>query len=150
MSILMQFYPAQRLPTQLLFPSRVRQYWVVFELLWRDYFKFFAKKHGDKIFWPNGILGKRSHVNKRKWGMDAKQINAWKEGMTGFPLVDANMRELKATGFMSNRGRQNVASFFTIDMNMDWRYGGDHFEETLLDYDVHSNWGNWCSAAGMT
>lgn len=82
--------------------------------------------------------------------MDAKQINAWKEGMTGFPLVDANMRELKATGFMSNRGRQNVASFFTIDMNMDWRYGGDHFEETLLDYDVHSNWGNWCSAAGMT
>jgi len=123
-------------------------YWVVFELLWRDYFKFFAKKHGDGIFYQNGILGKRSHVNKRKWGMDAKQIKAWKEGMTGYPLVDANMRELAATGFMSNRGRQNVASFFTIDMNMDWRFGGDYFEETLLDYDVHSNWGNWCSAAG--
>ena len=123
-------------------------YWVVFELLWRDYFKFFAKKHGDGIFYQNGILGNRSHGNKRKWGMDAKQIKAWKGGMTGYPLVDANMRELAATGFMSNRGRQNVASFFTIDMNMDWRYGGDYFEETLLDYDVHSNWGNWCSAAG--
>ena len=82
--------------------------------------------------------------------MDPKQIQAWKDGMTGYPLVDANMRELKATGFMSNRGRQNVASFLAIDMNMDWRYGAWHFEELLLDHDVHSNWGNWVSAAGMT
>ncbi|KAL9188840.1 hypothetical protein ACHAXT_007218 [Thalassiosira profunda] len=126
-------------------------YWVVFELLWRDYFKFFAKKHGDRIFYPSGTMGaKSSHVNKRKWGMDPKRIQAWKDGMTGYPLVDANMRELAATGFMSNRGRQNVCSFFTIDMNMDWRFGGDYFEETLLDYDVHSNWGNWASGAGMT
>jgi deoxyribodipyrimidine photo-lyase len=51
---------------------------------------------------------------------------------------------------MSNRGRQNVCSFLAIDMNMDWRYGAAHFEEHLLDYDVHSNWGNWCSGAGMT
>jgi len=126
-------------------------YWVVFELLWRDYFKFFAKKHGDRIFYLSGTLGKEStHVNKRKWGMDPKHIQAWMDGMTGYPLVDANMRELKATGFMSNRGRQNICSFLTIDMNMDWRYGGDYFEETLLDYDVHSNWGNWASGAGMT
>lgn len=125
-------------------------YWVVFELLWRDYFKFFAKKQGDRIFHLGGTIGKRDHVNKRKWGMDPKRIQAWRDGMTGYPLVDANMRELAATGFMSNRGRQNVCSFFTIDMNMDWRYGADHFEETLLDYDVHSNWGNWCSGAGMT
>lgn len=133
--------------------SRVQNkstYWVVFELLWRDYFKFFAKKQGDGIFRPDGTIGSRDHVNKRKWGMDPKRIRAWRDGMTGYPLVDANMRELKATGFMSNRGRQNVASFLAIDMNADWRYGGDHFEETLLDYDVHSNWGNWCSAAGMT
>ena len=57
-----------------------------------------------------------------------------------YPLVDANMRELKATGFQSNRGRQNVCSFLTIDLNMDWRYGAEYFEETLIDYDVHSNW----------
>ncbi|KAL7551567.1 hypothetical protein ACHAWF_018418 [Thalassiosira exigua] len=125
-------------------------YWVVFELLWRDYFKFFAKKHGDAVFRADGTIGNGEHVNKRKWGYDPKQVRAWKEGKTGFPLVDANMRELLATGFMSNRGRQNVASFLAIDMNADWRYGADHFEQHLLDYDVHSNWGNWCSAAGMT
>eukprot|EP01082_Thalassiosira_pseudonana_P016439 g14700.t1 g14700 contig90:207447-209825(-) len=127
----------------------ISTYWVVFELLWRDYFKFFAKKHGDKMFYLTGTIGKQ-RASGRKWGMDRKKIQAWQDGMTGFPLVDANMRELAATGFMSNRGRQNVASFLTIDMNMDWRYGGEYFEETLLDYDVHSNWGNWCSAAGMT
>eukprot|EP00978_Attheya_sp_CCMP212_P022093 scaffold65450_cov49-Attheya_sp.AAC.1 len=64
--------------------------------------------------------------------------------------MDANMRELAATGFMSNRGRQNVCSFLAIDMNTDWRYGADHFEQELLDYDIYSNWGNWCSGAGMT
>jgi deoxyribodipyrimidine photo-lyase len=82
--------------------------------------------------------------------MDPRKIRAWKDGMTGLPLVDANMRELSATGFMSNRGRQNVCSFLAIDMNMDWRHGAAHFEEHLLDHDVHSNWGNWCSGAGMT
>lgn len=70
--------------------------------------------------------------------------------MTGYPLVDANMRELKETGFMSNRGRQNVCSFLAIDMKTDWRYGADHFETELIDHDVHSNWGNWCAGAGMT
>jgi len=128
-------------------------YWVVFELLWRDYFKFFALKHGNKIFFLDGTLGTEahgSHPNSRRWGLDRKSLQAWKEGKTGYPLVDANMRELAATGFMSNRGRQNVASFLAIDMNLDWRYGADHFELHLYDYDVYSNWGNWVSAAGMT
>ena len=70
--------------------------------------------------------------------------------MTGYPFVDANMRELKATGYMSNRGRQNVASFLALDMNMDWRYGGYWFEEKLLDYDIYSNYVSWIMAAGMT
>lgn len=121
-------------------------YWVVFELLWRDYFKFFALKHGDKIFTASGTMENYD----KKWSYDARHVAAWKEGRTGYPLVDANMRELAATGFMSNRGRQNVCSFLALDMNTDWRYGGDYFESVLLDYDVHSNWGNWCSGAGMT
>ena len=125
--------------------SNKSTYWVVFELLWRDFFKFFALKHGNAIFFPEGTAG----IDK-KWGHYEKSVEAWKEGRTGYPLVDANMRELAATGFMSNRGRQNVASFFAIDMNQDWRYGADYFESTLMDYDVHSNWGNWCAAAGMT
>merc|ERR1712014_47386 len=74
----------------------------------------------------------------------------WKNGCTGDSLVDANMRELSATGFMSNRGRQNVASYLIFDLGVDWRYGAAHFEEHLLDYDPCSNWGNWVAAAGLT
>lgn len=111
-------------------------YWLVFELLWRDYCKFFFVKHGKRVFYPNGIL----HDQKKSWNMYHPGFEAWKEGRTGYPLVDANMRELKATGFMSNRGRQNVASFLALDLQFDWRYGGDWFESTLIDYDVYSNW----------
>merc|ERR1719336_2758783 len=60
------------------------------------------------------------------------------------------MRELAATGFMSNRGRQNVASYLIFDLGVDWRLGAAHFEEHLLDYDPCSNWGNWVAAAGLT
>lgn len=120
-------------------------YWVVFELLWRDYFKFFALKHRNKIFFAGGTID-----SDKRWGYDPRHVAAWKEGRTGFPLVDANMRELAETGFMSNRGRQNVCSFLAHDMNTDWRHGADYFETVLLDYDVHSNWGNWCSGAAMT
>ena len=120
-------------------------YWLVFELLWRDFFKFFALKHGNSIFFPGGTIG-----SDKEWKHYEKNLQAWKEGRTGFPLVDANMRELAATGFMSNRGRQNVCSFLALELNQDWRYGADHFETTLLDHDVYSNYGNWCSGAGMT
>ncbi len=128
-------------------------YWVVFELLWGCFFRMFAAKHGNSIFFLDGTLGREahgSHANSRKWGLNRKHLQAWKDGMTGYPLVDANMRELAASGFMSNRGRQNVASFLTIDMSTDWRYGADHFESHLLDHEVTANWGNWVSAAGMT
>jgi len=120
-------------------------YWLVFELVWRDFFKCFALKHGKSLFFPGGTIG-----SNKSWKHFDKNLQAWIEGKTGFPLVDANMRELAATGFMSNRGRQNVASFLALELNQDWRFGADYFESTLLDYDVHSNWGNWCSAAGMT
>jgi deoxyribodipyrimidine photo-lyase len=95
-------------------------YWVVFELLWRDYCKFFCVKHGDKVFYLNGILSDRYD---KKWSTFEKNFEAWKHGRTGYPLVDANMRELNATGWMSNRGRQNVCSFLAIDLGHDWRYG---------------------------
>ena len=110
-------------------------YWVVFELLWRDFCKFFAVQHGNAIFYPGGTVG-----TDKAWSTYGKNLEAWKEGRTGYPLVDANMRELKATGFMSNRGRQNVASFLAIDLEHDWRMGADWFESQLLDYDVYSNW----------
>jgi deoxyribodipyrimidine photo-lyase len=93
-------------------------YWLVFEMLWRDYCKFFCLKHGDSVFLPGGTMG-----NDKKWVTYEKNLVAWKEGRTGYPLVDANMREMAATGFMSNRGRQNVCSFLAIDLNHDWRFG---------------------------
>lgn len=120
-------------------------YWVVFELLWRDYCKFFCYKHGDQVFFPSGTVGR-----PKKWSHFEKNFERWRDGMTGYPLIDANMRELKTSGFMSNRGRQNVASFLAIDLGHDWRLGADWFESNLLDYDVYSNWYNWCAAAGMT
>eukprot|EP00325_Prymnesiales_sp_UTEX-LB-985_P002488 CAMPEP_0174694220 /NCGR_PEP_ID=MMETSP1094-20130205/827_1 /TAXON_ID=156173 /ORGANISM="Chrysochromulina brevifilum, Strain UTEX LB 985" /LENGTH=669 /DNA_ID=CAMNT_0015890377 /DNA_START=63 /DNA_END=2073 /DNA_ORIENTATION=+ len=120
-------------------------YWLVFELIWRDFFRFYAAKHGDAIFHIDGP----AHISQ-SWVRNPEVLQRWREGRTGVPLVDANMRELAATGFMSNRGRQNVASWLALDMKLDWRAGAAHFEELLLDYDVASNWGNWASAAGAT
>jgi len=120
-------------------------YWVVFELTWRDFYRFFAIKHGNKIFHSGGITN-----TSPQWPKNTDALRRWKEGTTGWPLVDANMRELNATGFMSNRGRQNVASFIALDLGLDWRAGADYFESLLVDYDVTSNWGNWVAAAGMT
>jgi deoxyribodipyrimidine photo-lyase len=118
--------------------SNVSTYWMIFELIWRDYFRFSAWKHGDKIFWPSGIQGK-----KRDWLQNNEEFQKWAEGNTGIPFIDANMRELNATGFMSNRGRQNVASFLAQNLNIDWRMGAEYFESLLLDYDPCSNYGNW-------
>lgn len=127
-------------------------YWVVFELLWRDYFRFYLASIGDRIFYRYGDLGAQPNAQRQlpKWNYNEKTFQKWKDGMTGIPFIDANMRELKATGFMSNRGRQNVASFLIFDLHQDWRRGADYFESVLLDYDVTSNWGNWHAAAGLS
>jgi len=119
-------------------------YWLIFELLWRDYFQFIAHKHREKLFRKGGIINRELPLSQ-----DKQLFEAWKEGATGIPFVDANMRELKQTGFMSNRGRQNVASFLVKDLGLDWRMGAAYFESILLDYDVCSNWGNWNYVAGV-
>jgi len=119
-------------------------YWVLFELIWRDYFKFVCQKFGDRVFYLSGILNK--HL---PWSQDMDKFKAWADGRTGVPFVDSNMRELKETGWMSNRGRQNVASFLIKDLGLDWRLGAEWFESQLLDHDVCSNYGNWNYAAGI-
>ncbi|MDX5340321.1 MAG: DASH family cryptochrome [Cyclobacteriaceae bacterium] len=119
-------------------------YWLIFELIWRDYFRFIAKKHGNNLFKPEGIRNQ-----KDSWRRDKDLFQCWVEGQTGVPFVDANMRELKFTGFMSNRGRQNVASFLVNDLGIDWTWGASYFESQLIDYDVCSNWGNWMYVAGV-
>lgn len=119
-------------------------YWLIFELLWRDYFRFISAKHGDRMFRLSGLQGV-----SLPWKSDWQRFNLWREGKTGFPLVDANMREIAATGFMSNRGRQNVASFLTKNLGINWHLGAEWFESLLIDYDVCSNWGNWNYTAGV-
>jgi deoxyribodipyrimidine photo-lyase len=119
-------------------------YWLVFELIWRDYFRFVAMKFGNKIFHKKGIMNKPI-----VWKQNRNIFEKWRLGETGVPLIDANMKELLATGYMSNRGRQNVASFLVKDLQIDWRWGAAWFESQLIDYDVCSNWGNWLYVAGV-
>ncbi len=119
-------------------------YWLVFELIWRDYFKYISLKHGEKIFKLDGILG-----NTYEWKSNDKALRQWINGNTREPFVNANMIELQRTGFMSNRGRQNVASYWAKEWEQDWRVGAAYFESLLIDYDVHSNYGNWMYNAGV-
>ncbi len=119
-------------------------YWLIFELIWRDYFKYISLKHGDKIFKLDGILG-----HQYEWKTSDKAFREWINGNTREPFVNANMIELQRTGFMSNRGRQNVASYWAKEWQQDWRIAAKYFESMLIDYDVHSNYGNWMYNAGV-
>jgi deoxyribodipyrimidine photo-lyase len=119
-------------------------YWLVFELLWRDFFQFQFRKHGEAFFRPGGIRDIDTD-----WTRDRATFRRWADGETGIPFVDANMRELNRSGYMSNRGRQNVASFLVDVLGVDWRWGAAYFESRLVDYDVASNWGNWAYQAGV-
>lgn len=119
-------------------------YWLVFELIWRDYFKYISLKHGSDIFKLGGILHK-----EYDWKNNEKATREWMHGNTIYDFVNANMIELKETGWMSNRGRQNVASFWAKEQQQDWRIGAAYFESMLIDYDVHSNWCNWMYNAGV-
>lgn len=124
--------------------SNESTYWLVFELLWRDYFAFIVQKHGAAVFQQSGLRRVRL-----PWSSDEQIFAAWRDGQTGYPLIDACMRELAATGFMSNRGRQNVASFLTRNLGVDWRMGAEWFESLLVDFDPCSNYGNWNYSAGV-
>ena len=127
------------------FGANESTYWLIFELLWRDFFRFMFKKYQTKFFLYSGI--KSDKVNSKS--LNQKLLSQWINGKTASDFINANMLELKLTGFMSNRGRQNVASYFCNELNMDWRLGASYFEEQLIDYDVCSNWGNWAYLAGV-
>lgn len=113
------------------------------ELIWRDFYQ--------AILWhfPEVI---DQNFNKKydtvKWRNDEEEFEKWKTGKTGYPIVDAGMRELNSTGFMHNRVRMIVASFLTKHLLLDWRWGEAYFAEKLLDYELASNNGGWQWAAG--
>lgn len=113
------------------------------ELVWRDFY--------SQILWhyPH-VVGNsfRPKYDRVSWRFNEQEFEKWKSGKTGYPMVDAGMRELNTTGYMHNRVRMVVASFFTKHMLHDWRLGEAYFAEKLLDFDLASNNGGWQWAAG--
>ncbi len=119
-------------------------YWLVFELFWRDFFKFMAKKHGNKIFQLNGLSQSNTALEN-----DRHVFDQWRFGKTESAFINANMHELLHTSFMSNRGRQIVASYLIYSLKLNWTWGAAWFEHALIDYDPCSNWLNWAYIAGV-
>lgn len=113
------------------------------ELIWREFFMMILHH-----FPYSAVTSFRHEYDKISWRNDEEEFNAWCNGKTGFPIVDAGMRELNATGFMHNRVRMITASFLCKDLLIDWRWGERYFAEKLLDYELSSNVGNWQWAAG--
>jgi deoxyribodipyrimidine photo-lyase len=118
-------------------------YWLWFELLWRDYFRLLHFKYGRRLYRASGLKEADSPSH------DPDAFERWCQGLTGNRLIDAGMRELSATGYLSNRMRQIVASYLIHDLQCDWRAGAAWFESQLIDYDVYSNQGNWLYIAGL-
>lgn len=117
-------------------------YWLWLELLWRDYFRFLHFKYGSKLYCAKGLSESSGN------SFQEAKFKQWISGNTGENFVDAAMHELSETGFLSNRMRQIVASYWIYDMRGDWRAGAAWFESQLIDYDVYSNQGNWLYIAG--
>jgi deoxyribodipyrimidine photo-lyase len=121
-------------------------HWLWFELLWRDHFRWMHVKHGAALYRANGLGASPSHSPVPTH--NPQGFKRWCSGHTGQPLVDAGMRELAATGWLSNRLRQIVASYLIHDLGGDWRAGAAWFEHMLIDFDPCSNQGNWAYIAG--
>jgi len=119
-------------------------YWLYFELLWREFFHWRAVVDGKSLFKQTGRQGRRLLTT-----FEPRQFARWCAGDTDYALVNALMRQLLATGWMSNRGRQIAASCLINELGLDWRYGAAFFEQQLIDYDVGSNYGNWQYLAGV-
>ena len=119
-------------------------HWLYFELLWREYFQWRAVQDDVGLF----RSGYR-HAKLRHCTFEPRSFARWCAGDTDYPLVNAVMRQLVATGWASNRGRQIAASCLVNELQLDWRYGAAFFEKHLIDYDVASNYGNWQYIAGL-
>ncbi len=113
------------------------------ELIWREFFMM-VLFHFPKVVEHNF----KKKYDRIQWRNNEEEFKRWCQGETGYPIVDAGMRQLNKTGFMHNRVRMVVASFLTKHLLIDWRWGEAYFAEKLLDYELSSNNGNWQWAAG--
>lgn len=153
--------------------TRIRNestYWLIFELLWRDYFHLLSIHLGPKIYTPQGMKNRHSPPlrNDLIWKFAAdgssgiypdrlrgeldklwERFRNWVCGTTDQPFINAMMRDLFTTGWISNRARQCAASYLIHDLRVPWWWGALWFEGRLIDYDTASNWGNWSYLAGV-
>jgi deoxyribodipyrimidine photo-lyase len=111
------------------------------QLCWRDF-------HHQVLAARPDLAHADYRPGRRRWKSDERGLEAWRRGETGYPIVDAGMRQLSREGFLPNRARLIVASFLTKTLGIDWRAGADHFEELLVDADLANNRGNWQWVAG--
>lgn len=118
---------------------------IMLGLLWRDYFRFMFKKHGNGFFKPRGFSEKLPYAVKS----DDTALENWKSGNTGELVVDRLMEQLRATGYLDAQERNLVLTYFIEIMQLDWTLGAAYFEEMLIDYAPASNWGNWAVYAGV-
>ncbi|MEZ8147816.1 DASH family cryptochrome [Enterovibrio norvegicus] len=126
------------------FGSNESTYWIGFELLWREYFQWLSIKQGVTLYAFKGNASTAPLTSHY-----AERLMKWTKGETPFPLVNACMNQLNKTGYLSNRGRQIVASCLVNELSVDWRFGAAYFQQQLIDFDVASNWGNWQYIAGV-
>lgn len=120
-------------------------YWLKFELLWREFFKWNLALNQSKLFIKSGFKSPKVIENPQI----NNNFSDWMEGNTSNEFINANINELVQTGFMSNRGRQITASFLIYELHVDWRLGAAFFEKHLIDFDPASNYGNWTYIAGV-
>lgn len=118
--------------------------WLIFELQWREFFHWRALCDDVSLFRVGGATAK-----PRRRTFEPRNYARWCQGDTNFPLVNALMHQLVATGWMSNRGRQIAASCLVNEFSIEWRFGAAFFEKHLIDHDVASNYGNWQYLAGV-
>ena len=119
-------------------------YWIFFELLWREYFQWYGHKHQQQLYTFSGIANSAPTTS-----FYPERFKKWCAGNTPYAIINACMKQLNATGYLSNRGRQLVASCFVHELGLDWRHGAAYMEQQLVDFDVASNWGNWQYLAGV-
>lgn len=122
--------------------AKWNQHWLQ-ELIWREFFMMILYHYPSVV-----TQSFKPQYDNIEWRNNETEFDRWCKGRTGYPLVDAGMRELNETGFMHNRVRMVVASFLTKHLLTDWRWGESYFAEKLLDYELASNNGNWQWAAG--
>ncbi|WP_129714404.1 DASH family cryptochrome [Pedobacter sp. SYP-B3415] len=118
---------------------------VIIGLLWRDYFRFMFKKHGNTYFKKGGFKNEAPPEARNQSSLFKK----WKQAQTGHGVIDAIMNELNFTGFISHSARQLVAVYLVYELKVDWTLGASYFEEKLIDYCPASNWGNWAGMSGV-